>query len=850
VIGNINPTSLSRTMMDFDYKEEDERKDDDNNNDQIIYKLQSLSQPQSSVNPENVEVVDSYRQQTAIMFVNENFEDTNTSTNTDGEEDGNEDNSLDNEEEEEEAADGGYIKEFYARTIPFVNPNHKMITTTTATSLPKISLTIPMMKTKHSDTELSTSYEDIILSGRKEENEKTPRSSDNIEENVKSRLISSTIDRKNNNTFDLPLPKSKKLLPSDWPFKWYYRNNDDDRSDKQSIKSTMHTGEIEREGYYEKGIARWRRVLVTLLVVVLLIVVSTADTILWTRISKKLLLSTLFLAELVCPIFSFLIIWPIIAVRKFVVLKCMNGTGILAKENNDDNTEDDDSSHYYDGTNIKKQIISKKSLKIFFIIALSDVIADALSLFPIIYLDPFLVILLHQIYLPINMIIARLYMGKIYGISHVVGTMTILLGVVVNLIGKNPSMFDFKDPNLFIWISLLILSKIPASFGQNYKELKLKAKDLDVWWTTAWINTLQLPLSIPLIALVLVPMFRQHPVGGISDVNTTALVFSPDSTTTTTTTPAPASALFPPNLISFVTFSFNCLIADLVHYQNTTVTDTFGFNLTATTLKGSNDYAFAQNISCSGVAILSIVYLFINVFNTVLQTQVLKLTTSNLVAVASVLMLILSEFAQELPWFSGEPSKNPSLFDYVGVLLVLLGMINYWSVPEKITTSNNIYNHHHEQHQQQKKHTDMSPKRLRCCCCCTNSGIYKKCKGCFFESHFLCNSRLERIKSWWLTTTIFSCCSKFSPKFATKPPKFTHLHKTKSSSTSKIKRKRKERSTPIVTYETDSDMELTSNSNKFYDGNVESSDSLDEDAGNNYGPKIENTNNDILELNL
>lgn len=120
---------------------------------------------------------------------------------------------------------------------------------------------------------------------------------------------------------------------------------------------------------------------------------------------------------------------------------------------------------------------------------------------------------LSQLNLPFNMVLAYIFLQTRFKRGHILGSILVLYGGLVNMIPilSGQESANMPDPTVG-WISLYIVSLIPAAASNVYKEMGLKDTDLDIWYANAWISFYQLFFGIASIWTVRIKAFSDPPV--------------------------------------------------------------------------------------------------------------------------------------------------------------------------------------------------------------------------------------------------------------------------------------------------------------------------------------------------
>jgi hypothetical protein len=120
---------------------------------------------------------------------------------------------------------------------------------------------------------------------------------------------------------------------------------------------------------------------------------------------------------------------------------------------------------------------------------------------------------LNQLNLPFNMVLSYLFLQTRFKRGHILGSILVLYGGMVNMIpvltGQDTA--NMPDPSAG-WIILYIVSLVPAAASNVYKEIGLKDVDLDIWYANIWISFYQLLIGCATIWTVRIKAFSDPPV--------------------------------------------------------------------------------------------------------------------------------------------------------------------------------------------------------------------------------------------------------------------------------------------------------------------------------------------------
>lgn len=213
----------------------------------------------------------------------------------------------------------------------------------------------------------------------------------------------------------------------------------------------------------------------TLLVVALvgMILVSTIDSILYTRLSYKMVNYEWFLSQVITTTGFCAISWPIVIYR---VCK-----GMIPEE------------------------ILKFPQKWFVFIAILDGTAGLLATIPTPYIPGPLLVVIGKIGIPFTMVCSYVLLGVRYRPTHYLGALLIGFGVIISVFPKLDDRKTF-DSNVF-WLLLYLSAGIPTAFSNVYKEKVLKSgsANMDIWYFNAWVALYQLGVGFALCWTVFLP---------------------------------------------------------------------------------------------------------------------------------------------------------------------------------------------------------------------------------------------------------------------------------------------------------------------------------------------------------
>jgi hypothetical protein len=498
----------------------------------------------------------------------------------------------------------------------------------------------------------------------------------------------------------------------------------------------IHTINITNNGrvLYESGIEKFKRIFYTIFTAVLVVFVSSMDSILWTKISKSLAKVALIVSEAIYPLVFTVFILIFALIKELVGFFIYQRYKKISKTNSAFNSSsplppsiipEKKSCYTVFFSHGCRTLFSVEYLKIFVVMALCDATGSLMAVYPIIKLDPILAMLIKQLNLFIIAIISKLYLGSEYQITHYIGCLTIFMSVGVHIVANYSSKdgvnLVIQNVDIF-WCLLLLASLVPIAFGIVFKEKHLKNKNMDVLWTNVGVSLIQTFFSIPLSLAVLVPV-PDDPI--LSNLNSTISIFPLYSNTS-----SPSSlvnngdgVVYLGTFLDYISFGFQCLFFDFQQASsptnfftnnidsilgNTNSTDIGTLNINQgewSNISTTNYYypymanplnltgiVNTENVICKGTGFAYSVFIIFNVFYNIAITQLLKLTTSNITAIVHIFVLVSSNFLFSIKSLAGPGYHHITLWDFLSLSITTIGMVTFWLKPETIpySTSNPV----------------------------------------------------------------------------------------------------------------------------------------------------------------
>lgn len=427
---------------------------------------------------------------------------------------------------------------------------------------------------------------------------------------------------------------------------------------------------------FENGFERAKRILYTGLIIFVVVNLYSSDNVLFTRISKALMKVSLIISEIFYPI-----LFTSIALS-FGLMKDIFSGIISGKCKKPCSCKNFWSSGC-------KMLFSWVYIKRFLVMAICDTLGSVLTMFPIIKLDPLLVMLLKQFSFPFTMLMAKWYLNKIYKKNHFIGSFVIFMAIIFYLVsshsnaGKN---LDFHTD--ILWCLLYLIALLPITFGVVYKEKYIK--DMDVLWTTIGVALIQTILSIPLAASILIPTPEESTlVNEFSGFNITSDIQIINTT------------LIIPDVISYVTFGYRCITYDFrktlfFEIHNKTSFFQYGLNtggslsvwdeIDTLIIDPVNITGISStiNVMCNSTGFYYAIFMFINVYYNIAITQLLKLTTSNITAIVHIFVLAFANFLYTFKALAGPAVRSISILDVICLICISGGAATFWLKAEEI----------------------------------------------------------------------------------------------------------------------------------------------------------------------
>ncbi|GLD99355.1 hypothetical protein PINS_up023269 [Pythium insidiosum] len=264
------------------------------------------------------------------------------------------------------------------------------------------------------------------------------------------------------------------------------------------------------------------------------------------------------------------------------------------------------------------------------IMALLDTLYNMLGAFPTPHIGGNLANVLNQLNLPLNMLLSYVFLTTRFKRGHILGSILVLYGGLVNMmpILNGEQSANMPDPTAG-WISLYIISLVPAAMSNVYKEIGLKDVDLDIWYANAWISFYQLLLGIASIWTIRIKAFSDPPVpwGQFGD---------------------------------YVSKAHQCFLGESVEFNG-------------------------EHISCDiGVFHVFLVFIIFNMIYNQLMLYIFKEGSSVLFVVSSAVCLPLTDLLYMIPMLTGEfAGQKFTIYDGFALFVLVMGLLVYHSEKEE-----------------------------------------------------------------------------------------------------------------------------------------------------------------------
>lgn len=277
--------------------------------------------------------------------------------------------------------------------------------------------------------------------------------------------------------------------------------------------------------------------------------------------------------------------------------------------------------------------ITKEQMEIpkykFAIMGAYDSLAGIMQTFAINYItNSAMIVLVQQSAIPISMVISRYALQAQYSTTQYAGAAVVLFGIVVVLIPNffsdpsvDPSAVVADPTTQLIWLLVLVVSCVPMCLSSVYKEKALGEMEIDIMYLNGWVAVFQFIIAIPLCL-------------------PSAYVLN-----------MPFDQIMPNMYDGFMCWlGYNTITAD--HNPNNLPLD-----------------------DCGTAPLFVSIYLVFNVVFNILIVIILKIGSSNIMYMASTVIVPLSNVAFSLHFM---PGHQPMRFwDIIGLVVIMTGLVIY-----------------------------------------------------------------------------------------------------------------------------------------------------------------------------
>ena len=254
--------------------------------------------------------------------------------------------------------------------------------------------------------------------------------------------------------------------------------------------------------------------------------------------------------------------------------------------------------------------------------ALLDLVASVMVTFGSVRVSPSMGVLLLQAVTPVSMLLRVLLQGKRYSTGELLGSATIMVGIMVLV---QPSVLSARvdEPAVdgMFWILFVLASTVPLALANMYREFALQKIHMESWLLNAWVAMYQSVLGAILVA----------PVAAVEGI--------------------PVASV-PDKLVS----GFRC----------------WALEESTATLESSDQ--------CQGAFWDINAYLVLILVLNVSMTEVIKLGSATIMYLVSALSIALANIAFSMPIFMGENAQHLQTHDITGLCVILGGIgLNRWA---------------------------------------------------------------------------------------------------------------------------------------------------------------------------
>lgn len=295
-----------------------------------------------------------------------------------------------------------------------------------------------------------------------------------------------------------------------------------------------------------------------------------------------------------------------------------------------------------------------------------DSLAGIMQTFAVNYIsNASMIVLVQQSAIPISMVISTYALKSIYTKAQYMGAAVVMFGIVVVLVPNffnTPAVTTTESSDSahsaatveMIWLLVMVVSCVPMVLSSVYKEKALGETDIDVIYLNYWVSVFQFLIAIPLC------------------IPSSLLVNFPLSQIL-------------PNLYNgmFCWLGYNGVTAE------------------------NNPYNLPLD-DCSAAPLYVTMYLVFNLIYNFLIIVILKIGSSNILWMASTVIVPLSNVAFSLEIMPGhQPMRT---WDIIGLFVIMIGLVIYRFSNELLAYKNTLLGIVSDEKEDTKEHAKMARK--------------------------------------------------------------------------------------------------------------------------------------------
>ncbi|KAH0475112.1 MAG: hypothetical protein KVP17_000675 [Porospora cf. gigantea B] len=269
----------------------------------------------------------------------------------------------------------------------------------------------------------------------------------------------------------------------------------------------------------------------------------------------------------------------------------------------------------------------------FVVMALIDALSSALMLIGGTYTPGSTQVILGQTSVPISMLLTFICLRVRYSFNQIAGAVIVLLGVSISKISLQHS----ETSGRLVFIVVFLLSVVPATFSNLYKEIAFTRYPMDVYFVSFFVALYQIQIALFLLPLQSLPILGAQAID-IRDI--------------------PMS----------LSWGLQCYLYG---------TNSIVRNCGPDGLKPCDD--------CAGAFFVVSIYMLVNMLYNLASLVALKFCGTTVVSLVLTLRVPISTWAFSQSWVMGDAAKETvKMQDIVGVAVLILGLALF-SVTEEST---------------------------------------------------------------------------------------------------------------------------------------------------------------------